>query len=177
MKNSTKSSDTAFKKDLSADKGKVSESNAINTYLTSSVYEGYKIFNFSKEKPESKMTPFEKMDLSRRGISKNDLINLKSKSGLDYNRLAAALSVTRATLINKKGSEKFSPTLSEKIIDLANIYSYGYEVFGDIQKFNKWMDNPNTALGGVKPIDVIDNQFGREEVKHIIGRIDHGVYS
>ena len=39
------------------------------------------------------------------------------------------------------------------------------------------MDNPNTALGGVKPIEVIDNQFGREEVKHIIGRIDHGVYS
>ena len=104
MKKSTKSSDTAFTEDLSAEKGKVSETNANNNYLTSFVYEGYRIFTLNKEKPESKMTPFEKMDLSRKGISKNELISLKSKSGLDYSRLATALSVTRATLINKRNS-------------------------------------------------------------------------
>lgn len=177
MKNSTKSSDTNLIKNQSADKGKVSETNAKNNYLTSSVYEGYRIFTFSKEKPESRLTSFEKMDLSRKGISKNELVNLKSKSGLDYSKLAAALSVTRATLINKKGSEKFNPSLSEKIIGLADIYSYGYEVFEDTEKFNNWMFEPNNALGGLAPFEVIDNQFGRDEVKNIIGRIDHGVYS
>ena len=129
------------------------------------------------EKPESHMTPLEKMDIARTGISKKDLENLKEKTELDYDKLAVALAVTRATLINKKGDEKFNTSLSERIIDLANIYSYGYEVFEDEARFNQWMFRPNRALGGQAPYDLIDNQFGREEIRDIIGRIDYGVYS
>jgi uncharacterized protein (DUF2384 family) len=44
-------------------------------------------------------------------------------------------------------------------------------------KFNKWMFKKNRALGEKSPYEVCDNQFGREEVKNIIGRIDYGVYS
>ena len=73
--------------------------------------------------------------------------------------------------------EKFSPDLSEKIVGLADIYSYGYEVFEEENRFNQWMFRPNIALGGLPPFDLIDNQFGREEVKNLIGRIDYGVYS
>ncbi|MEL1242974.1 antitoxin Xre/MbcA/ParS toxin-binding domain-containing protein [Flavobacterium sp. DGU11] len=129
------------------------------------------------EKPEYNMTALEKMEKLRLGLSKHDLEKLKSRTELDYDKLSNALSVTRATLINKKGTEKFSATISERMIGLADIYSYGYEVFEDEAKFNDWMFRPNRALGGKLPYDVIDNQFGREEVKNIIGRIDYGVYS
>ena len=27
------------------------------------------------------------------------------------------------------------------------------------------------------PFDIVDNQFGREEIKNILGRIEYGVYS
>lgn len=128
-------------------------------------------------KPESKMTSFEKMNVARFGVSKKDLENLKAKTKLDYDKLAKALSVTRATLINKKKQEKFNAALSERIIGLADIYSYGYEVFEDEERFNLWMFKPNKALNGEMPYELIDNQFGREEVKNIIGRIDYGVYS
>jgi putative toxin-antitoxin system antitoxin component (TIGR02293 family) len=87
------------------------------------------------------------------------------------------LSVSRATLINKKDKEKFGSALSEKIVSLADIYSYGYEVFEEEGRFNQWMFRANRALGGQSPYDLIDNQFGREEVKDLIGRIDYGVYS
>lgn len=135
------------------------------------------IFMGTKEKPEYNMTPLEKLEKLRSGLNKHDLEKLKSRTELDYDKLSKALSVTRATLINKKGTEKFSPALSERMISLADIYSYGYEVFEDEAKFNDWMFRPNRALGGKTPYDVIDNQFGREEVKNIIGRIDYGVYS
>lgn len=135
------------------------------------------ILSDATNKPESHMTPLEKMGIAREGISKKDLESLKEKTALDYDKLAVALSVTRATLINKKGEEKFNSTLSERIIDLAGLYSYGYEVFEDEARFNQWMFRPNRALGGQAPYDVIDNQFGREEVRNIIGRIDYGVYS
>jgi putative toxin-antitoxin system antitoxin component (TIGR02293 family) len=117
------------------------------------------------------------MEKLKLGLSKLDLVKLKSRTELDYDRLSKALSVTRATLINKKGEQKFSSALSERMIGLADIYSYGYAVFEDEAKFNQWMFRPNQALGGKSPYDVIDNQFGREEVKNIIGRIEYGVYS
>ncbi|RZJ73125.1 MAG: DUF2384 domain-containing protein [Flavobacterium sp.] len=135
------------------------------------------MFNGAGKKPESHMTSLEKMEKLQSGLSKLDLEKLKVRTKLDYDKLSKALSVTRATLINKKGSEKFSPGLSERMISLADVYSYGYEVFEDEAKFNNWMFRPNSALGGKMPYDIIDNQFGREEVKNIIGRIDHGVYS
>ncbi len=128
-------------------------------------------------KPESQMTSLEKMNVARFGVSKKDLESLKTKTKLDYNRLAKALSVTRVTLINKKKQEKFNATLSERIIGLADIYSYGYEVFEDEERFNQWMLKPNQALSGKTPFELIDNQFGREEIRNIIGRIDYGVYS
>jgi putative toxin-antitoxin system antitoxin component (TIGR02293 family) len=123
------------------------------------------------------MTPIEKMEVVREGISKKDLEHLKNTAELDYDQLAWALSVTRATLINKKGTEKFSPSLSERIVSLADIYAYGYEVFDEDDKFNNWILRPNRALGGQSPYDLLDNQYGREEVKNLIGRIDYGVYS
>lgn len=128
-------------------------------------------------KPESRMTAIEKLHLSRAGISKQALEQLKHATGLDYDRLAKGLSVTKATLFSKKGKEKFGADLSEKIISLADIYSYGYTVFGDQDLFNRWMHHPNQALGGETPYTLVDNQFGREEVKNMVGRIAYGVYS
>lgn len=144
------------------------------------LYEPY-LFNVilanASQKPESQLTGFEKMHIVRDGVSKKDLELLKSKTALDYTMLAKALAVTRATLINKKRSEKFNAGLSEKILGMADLYSYGFEVFENEDRFNQWMAKPNKALGGQAPYDLIDNQFGREEVKNLIGRIDYGVYS
>lgn len=128
-------------------------------------------------KPEWQMTAVEKMDMVRDGVSKKDLESLKSKTNLDYDKLSILLSTTRATLINKKGTENFSAALSERIISIADLYSYGFEVFEDETKFKEWVFRPNQALGGKQPFELIDNQFGREEVKNLIGRIDYGVYS
>lgn len=131
----------------------------------------------STSKPESRMTTFEKMEATRKGISKKEFEELKKRAGLDYDQLSHILQVARATLIAKKGSEKFPPLLSEKIMSVADIYSYGYDVFGSEQEFNKWIFQPIIALGGKSPYEIMDNIYGREEVKHIIGRIEYGVYS
>lgn len=135
------------------------------------------ILTNASQKPESQLTSFEKMHIVKDGVSKKDLELLKNKTDMDYTMLAKALSVTRATLINKKKGQKFGTGLSEKILGMADLYSYGFEVFEDEARFNQWMSRPNKALGGQSPFDLIDNQFGREEVKNLIGRIDYGIYS
>ncbi len=144
----------------------------VKSYKTNAI-----ILSGKFKKPESKMSPIEKMERLHVGISKKELETLKLRTALDYDKLAKLLLVTRATLINKPSAEKFNSALSERILGLADIYSYGYEVFEDEEKFNQWMFKQNSALGGKTPYEVCNNQFGREEVKNIIGRIDYGVYS
>ena len=123
------------------------------------------------------LTPIEKMLMAQKGVSKIYLEKFKDMASLDYQKLATALAVTRATLINKKKQEKFNPSLSERIVGLTDLYDYGFKVFEDKEKFNRWMVAPNKALGGKAPFDIVNSQFGREEVKNILGRIEYGVYS
>ena len=127
--------------------------------------------------PLSGVTPLQKMEISKKGVSKNYLEQFKKATALDYDDLAGALAVTRATLINKKGAEKFNGPLSERIVSLADLYAYGYEVFEDTEAFNQWMQAPNQALGGLTPLGITDSFYGREEVKSLIGRIAYGIYS
>ena len=135
------------------------------------------VLNRTTNKPESQMTSYEKIKLIKEGISKQALESLKERAKLDYNQLAQIFTVARATLINKKGDDKFDMWISEKIIGVADIYSYGYEVFEDEARFNDWIFQSNKALGGLSPYELLDNQYGREEVRNVIGRIDYGVYS
>lgn len=129
------------------------------------------------KRPENQLSLMEKMEVVEKGISKESLENLKEMAGLDYDQLAQLLNVARATLINKRSPEKFNTDLSDKIMSLADIFSYGFEVFENKENFRKWLKSPLRALGGKSPFDVLHTSFGREEVRNIIGRMEYGVYS
>ncbi|MGN6399611.1 MAG: type II RES/Xre toxin-antitoxin system antitoxin [Flavisolibacter sp.] len=127
--------------------------------------------------PVYRWNSFDKIDAVKNGISKEELENLKISAALDYDTLARVLGIAKATLHNKKGKAKFDLSTSEKIFLIADIYSYGYEVFENKERFNAWMKRENSALGGIAPLALIDTLYGMEEVKHLIGRIEYGVYS
>ena len=119
----------------------------------------------------------QKIDIVESGISKSQLEEVKKQTGLDYEVLSNILAVTKATLHNKKGNEKFNANVSERILLLADIYAYGIEVFGTKERFNSWLISNILALGGKKPIERLNTTLGMQEVKQILGRIDYGVYS
>lgn len=145
----------------------------------------YKTFNPLKrvENSKAKVVPvyrwsrFDKIDAIKNGISKEELETLKNQSALDYDTIASILNIGKATLHNKKGKEKFDQYISERIFLLADLYSYGYEAFENKENFNQWMKMPNRSLGGVSPLSLLDTLYGLEEVKHLIGRIEYGVFS
>ena len=118
----------------------------------------------------------EKITLIRKGVSKNDLEVIKEESGLDYDTLSTILAVSRATLINKKGLEKFDAATSERILMLADTLFYGQSVFEDKDRFNSWMQTNNKSLGDRTPIELMDTVYGIQEVKKLIGRIEYGVF-
>ncbi len=127
--------------------------------------------------PIHQWSSYQKIETIKEGISKEELENLKEQTGIDYNMLAKVLAVTKATLHNKKGKSRFDAFVSERILLLADIYSFGYAVFKEREKFNRWMKTPNRALGNIIPLNLTETVYGMEEVKNLIGRIDYGVYS
>lgn len=150
---------------------------AAETALTEEAETDVQILSISAGAPETTLTAFEKIGIIDKGIPKQDLNKFKERAGWDFNQLADILGVARAKLIAKKGEERFDKQVSERILSLADLYSYGYEVFEDEERFNAWVFHANRALNGLAPFDYLDTQFGREEVKDLIGRIDYGVYS
>jgi putative toxin-antitoxin system antitoxin component (TIGR02293 family) len=118
-----------------------------------------------------------KIEVIESGISKSEFEKVKKETGLDYEILSHILRVTKATLHNKKGDSKFNAVVSERLLLLAEIYVYGIEVFGEKERFNRWLVSNIRALGGRRPIDYLQTLHGITEIKHLIGRIDYGVYS
>jgi putative toxin-antitoxin system antitoxin component (TIGR02293 family) len=117
-----------------------------------------------------------KIGLVKNGISKKQLEVIKSETDLNYGTLSNLLSISRTTLINKKGDDRFDPSTSERIMRLAELLCYGREVFECREIFNIWIRIPSSGLGGKSPLDLLDTLYGIEEVKKELGRIEYGVY-
>jgi putative toxin-antitoxin system antitoxin component (TIGR02293 family) len=112
-----------------------------------------------------------KIGIVRNGISKKQLEAIKSETDLDYRTLSSLLSVSRTTLLSKKGDDKFDQPTSERIMLLAELLSYGREVFESKELFNRWIRKESLALGGKSPLEMLDTLYGIEEVKKELGRI------
>ena len=75
----------------------------------------------------------------------------------------------------KKEKIDLSPIYSEKVLEIKLLFNKGVEVFGDIENFSHWLNSKNIALGGIKPISLLDNTFGIMLLKDQLIRIEHGV--
>jgi putative toxin-antitoxin system antitoxin component (TIGR02293 family) len=143
----------------------------------------YQVRNPLTKATQAKVVPlhqwnaYDKITAIRDGISKEELETFKNSAELDYETLAQVLNVAKTTLHNKKGKSSFDKYISERLFLMADLYSFGYEVFGDRQKFNNWMKRENWSLGNVPPISLLDTLYGLNEVRNLIGRIAYGVIS
>jgi putative toxin-antitoxin system antitoxin component (TIGR02293 family) len=115
--------------------------------------------------------------ISRDGIKASQLEKLRISTGLEVQQLARILQVTSRTLQNKKGNDKFSISVSEKALELSQLYLRGYDVFGSPERFKSWMLSNVLALNNDTPLSYLDTQFGFDLVLQVLGRIEHGVFS
>ncbi|MDP3927870.1 MAG: DUF2384 domain-containing protein [Bacteroidota bacterium] len=69
----------------------------------------------------------------------------------------------------------FKPIHSEKIIEIAEVTKIGLDVFGNLEKLKLWLNTPNFALGNLKPIELLNDSYGKEMVIGELTRINHGI--
>ena len=68
-------------------------------------------------------------------------------------------------------SQVYGKETSERIYELAKLYSLGYEVFDSEENFKQWLISPSKSLGGREPFELLDSSFGFQVVQNEIVRI------
>jgi putative toxin-antitoxin system antitoxin component (TIGR02293 family) len=82
------------------------------------------------------------------------------------------------TLQRKRAARKpLSPEESDRLARLARILVHAEDTFGTPEKARRWLGRSNWALGGVKPLSLLDNDAGALLVDQVLGRIQHGIPS
>jgi len=119
---------------------------------------------------------FRLIDATRKGLPYKSLRNAQVIMPFSSQEWARMLHVSKRSIDRlKKERRKLSSTQSEKLIEVTLLYDYGVDVFGSAEKFTKWLDKNNIALGGVEPKSLLDTNLGIKAVKTELSRIEYGV--
>jgi len=121
---------------------------------------------------------FDFIDIATKGINANVISNFRQYFNLTRGNTAEFLNVSEPTIYRwTKGNKKLERNFSVKLFEISELFLVGAEIFGSKENFFKWLNLPNTALGGMEPRELIEIPEGVSKVRDVLGRIEHGVYS
>ena len=91
--------------------------------------------------------------------------------------LADFLHIDSSTITRWKKNETAIGVLRSKIIfDVDKIIKNGVRIFGGEQDFREWLDLPNYALGDIRPLEMLKDPYGIEQLDEAIESISWGGY-
>jgi putative toxin-antitoxin system antitoxin component (TIGR02293 family) len=108
--------------------------------------------------------------LSVQNISKNYIKQVLILSRLTVSEL---INIVPISIDTYKRKSDFNPAVTEKILEIEEVYRKGLEAFGE--SFHQWMNTENIALGSVTPKTLLKNSFGIRLLLDEIGRLEYGV--
>jgi putative toxin-antitoxin system antitoxin component (TIGR02293 family) len=114
----------------------------------------------------------------RRGLPVGVFESLRRESRLSEETIYKSLKIAKRTAARRKGhAARLKPSESEGALRLARVLAAATEALGDQDKARQWLQAENRALGGSKPIDLLDTGIGFQQVMDVLSRIEFGVYS
>jgi len=123
-------------------------------------------------------SPYDFIHIATKGLNANVIKNFRLYFNLSLDTTANMLNVSEPSIYRwTKANKNLERNLSVKLFEISNLFLYGSEIFGSKETFFKWLNLPNTALGGMQPQVLIDIPEGVSKIKNILGRIEHGIYS
>ncbi len=144
----------------------------METEIIAEVLGGRKVLRKVVKKPD------DLAQLVRKGLPATSVTVLAEKLDLGSTVLSQKLGIPLRTLTRRlsQGS-RLTAAESDRTVRLARVYAGAVEMIGDEEKAAEWLQTPNRALGGKRPLDQLDTDVGARTVEDILGRIAYGVYS
>ncbi len=121
---------------------------------------------------------YELLSLERAGITMEQVAKLQHRYALTDQDVLSLLSLNRRTLQRRRSNgEPLGPADSANLLEVARVFAFASEVFGDDEKVKRWTRRPNAALGDETPLQLLSTSTGRGLVRDVIGRFAHGVFA
>ena len=115
--------------------------------------------------------------LIKKGLPRKALDQLMLFTGLTGIEISRIMHTSDRTLRRYKPSTLLNPEQSERVIEIARLYSRGDDVLGSVENFKTWMDSSIPSLGNRIPKEFLDTSMGIEMLMDTLGRIEHGVFA
>jgi len=117
------------------------------------------------------------INLSRKGLSYRQLIEILEYTNISMKQISKMIALSDRQLARYDDDKILKTDSSAHLIQILELYQFGYYVFEDREKFQSWMNSEIRGLGYLKPIDLLDTPFGIQDVTNELGRLEYGVYS
>ena len=128
--------------------------------------------------PQPIRTDLDLMYAAAAGVSVKAVRNLQRHLRFTNREMSEVLAISESTLARREQAQKpLSRDEAEKTIQLSAVVAHGLEVFEDEGDFHHWLYTDNVALGGIQPQMLLASALGREQVRALLFRIQHGIFS
>lgn len=130
-------------------------------------------------------SPMQWVDIERQGVDAAVLGDLAKRMEVSYSHLAETVGIPKATAARKlANNEKVSGaaaialarllTLADDIV--ADSTASEAKAFNTARWLGQWIEQPQPALGGRKPSELLDTPTGVAMVTQLLGAIRSGAY-
>lgn len=114
----------------------------------------------------------------RSGLPASTIDLLAGTLSLHRTQVAERLSIPARTLSRRLATHsRLTHEESDRTLRMARVVALARDILGSDEKASHWMNNPNRALAGRRPFDLLDNDLGVRSVEEVLQRIAHGIYS
>jgi putative toxin-antitoxin system antitoxin component (TIGR02293 family) len=122
--------------------------------------------------------PDDLAELVRKGLPATSFRVLAERLEIANSVLSEKLGIPQRTLTRRLSLRtRLTSAESDRMVRLARVFATAVELIGGEEKAAEWLQTPNRALGGGRPLDELDTDVGAREVEDLLGRIAYGVYS
>ena len=116
--------------------------------------------------------------ITREGLPVTTLSTLAEELDVERKTLAKVVGISDRTLSRRLANgSKLSAEESDRTMRVARVLALTKDTLGSSEKAAHWLQQPNLALGGEVPFDLLDTDAGRHDVETILRRIEYGIYS
>lgn len=119
--------------------------------------------------------PIDEINLINNGLKFNAINQLRKQLKWELKTIAKVIGITPKALINYKVSAKpLNIKISKNTLELAKLATIGIHYFGNVERWNNWLNTPNIQSDNNKPITIIHTIRERELIKKIILKLQYG---
>lgn len=112
------------------------------------------------------------------GLPYTTIRRFSDRINMDVGVISVSAGISSATLARRAKVGRFKPQESDGLHRMAEVYRLAEALFENDEKLaQSWMTSPVKALGGRKPIDMMQTSAEAGEVLNVIGRLEHGVFT